>query len=63
MSRDGLFGLTGQVVFPVSAASGRIHIYDEHGTLHDEMCRWRPVTRPLPKAARGWSSIWMLRAI
>ncbi len=39
VSRDGLFGMTGKVVFPVSATSGRIHIYDEHGTLHDEMCR------------------------
>jgi hypothetical protein len=39
VSRDGLFGLTGEIVFPVSATSGRIHIYDEHGTLHDEMCR------------------------
>lgn len=39
VSRDGLFGMTGTVVFPVSATSGRIHIYDAHGTLHDEMCR------------------------
>ena len=39
VSRDGLFGMTGKVVFPVSATGGRIHIYDEHGTLHDEMCR------------------------
>lgn len=42
VSQQGLFGLTGIVTFPVSARSGRIHIYDEHGTLHDEMCRIAP---------------------
>lgn len=42
VSRDGLFGLTGRIAFPVSAAAGRIHIYDEHGTLHDENCRVAP---------------------
>src|ERR1019366_4010562 len=39
VSRDGLFGLTGNVAFSVSSTSGRIHVYDRFGTLHDEMCR------------------------
>ncbi len=39
VSRDGLFGMAGTVAFPVSATAGRIHVYDEFGTLHDEMCR------------------------
>ncbi len=38
VSRDALYGLTGKVAFPVSEKSGRVHIYDEFGTLHDEMC-------------------------
>jgi hypothetical protein len=38
ISHDQLFGLTGRVTFPVSVNAGRIHIYDEHGTLHDEPC-------------------------
>jgi membrane protein implicated in regulation of membrane protease activity len=39
VSGDTLYGLTGKVAFPVSEKSGRVHIYDEFGTLHDEMCR------------------------
>lgn len=42
VSQQGLFGQTGKVVFRVNDTSGRIHIYDEHGTLHDEMCRLAP---------------------
>ncbi|MBC7804661.1 MAG: DUF1449 family protein [Akkermansiaceae bacterium] len=40
--RDGLIGLTGKVVFPITQSSGRIHVYDEFGTLHDETCRLAP---------------------
>jgi membrane protein implicated in regulation of membrane protease activity len=39
VGRDGLFGLTGTVAYSVTPATGRIHIYDGHGTLHDESCR------------------------
>lgn len=39
MSREGLFGLTGEITFPVTETAGRIFVYDEYGTLHDESCR------------------------
>lgn len=39
VSRDSLYGLSGRVVFPVDESNGRVHIYDEHNTLHDERCR------------------------
>lgn len=39
LSREGLFGLTGEVTFPVTETAGRIFVYDEYGTLHDESCR------------------------
>jgi hypothetical protein len=39
VSRDSLFGMTGRIAFSASDSAGRIHIYDEHGTMHDEMCR------------------------
>jgi membrane protein implicated in regulation of membrane protease activity len=50
VSRDGLFGLTGNVAFPISATTGRIHIYDRFGTLHDETCR---VSQDHPGIAKG----------
>jgi membrane protein implicated in regulation of membrane protease activity len=49
VSRNGLFGMTGTVAFPVSATAGRIHIYDEFGTLHDEMCRVASDHPPIEK--------------
>ena len=39
VSRDELYGLTGRVTFAVSESEGRVRIYDQHGTLHDEPCR------------------------
>ncbi len=42
VSRNELIGLTGTVVFTASQTSGRIHIYDTFGTLHDETCRVAP---------------------
>ncbi len=42
VSRESLFGLTGKIAFPATETAGRIQIYDEHGTLHDEMCRAAP---------------------
>jgi membrane protein implicated in regulation of membrane protease activity len=42
VSRNELIGLTGTIVFATGETSGRIHVYDEYGTLHDEMCRIAP---------------------
>jgi membrane protein implicated in regulation of membrane protease activity len=42
ISREGLLGLTGKVVFPVSESRGRIHVYDAFRTLHVEPSRVRP---------------------
>jgi hypothetical protein len=53
ISRTALFGLTGTVVFPASETAGRIHIYDDHGTLHDESCRVAPDGPPIPKGCRA----------
>lgn len=50
VSRQELIGLTGTIVFPAGATSGRIHVYDSFGTLHDEMCR---VTAGHPAIAKG----------
>lgn len=50
-SRDGLFGLTGEITFPVGSTGGRIHVYDAYGTLHDEACRTLPNSSPIPKGA------------
>ena len=41
MSTVELVGLTGTVVFPIDQTRGRVHIYDDHSTLHD--CRARVV--------------------
>jgi hypothetical protein len=49
ISRNGLFGLIGEVVYPVSASGGRIHVYDEFGTMHDESCRTAPNQNSIPK--------------
>jgi membrane protein implicated in regulation of membrane protease activity len=42
VSNDALYGLTGRVVYAVGEANGRVHLYDEFGTLHDETCRIAP---------------------
>jgi hypothetical protein len=39
ISRKALFGLTGRVLFTVTESGGRIRVYDEHNTMHDEPCR------------------------
>ena len=38
VSHEHLFGMTGRITFPADETSGRIRIYDEYGTLHDEPC-------------------------
>lgn len=53
VSRNALFGLIGEVVFPVTGTSGRIHVYDEHGTLHDEACRAAPGCPEIEKGRRA----------
>ena len=50
ISHDGLLGLTGSVVYPVTDSGGRVHIYDTYGTLHDESCRTAP---GVPEIGRG----------
>lgn len=54
LSREGLFGLTGKITFPASETSGRIFVYDEYGTLHDEGCR---VETGHPAIEKGRSAI------
>lgn len=49
LSREGLFGLTGKITFPVDESAGRIFIYDEYGTLHDESCRVAPGQPPIAR--------------
>lgn len=53
VSRDSLFGLSGKVAFPVSETGGRILIYDNFGTLHDESCRVAPDHLPIAKGHRA----------
>jgi hypothetical protein len=53
VSQQDLFGLTGAVAFPVSEESGRIHIYDSFGTLHDEVCRVPTGHPPIEKGHRA----------
>lgn len=50
MSRKELFGLTGRVLYPVTEEGGRIRVYDEKRTMHDEPCR---VAKGHPPIARG----------
>ena len=53
VSRNSLFGLVGNVAFPVSESGGRIHIYDDFGTLHDETCRIASTHLPIAKGNRA----------
>ena len=45
-----LCGLTGTAAFPTDALRGRVHIYDQFGTMHDMSARTAPNMMPL---ARG----------
>lgn len=45
-----LCGLSGTAAFPTDAQRGRVHIYDQFGTMHDMSARTAPNTPPL---ARG----------
>jgi hypothetical protein len=50
--REGLLGLQGQVVYPVSESGGRVHIYDRFRTLHTEPARVAPGQTAIEKGAR-----------
>jgi hypothetical protein len=53
VSRNNLFGMTGRVVFPVTETGGRLRIYDEHGSLHDNPCRVAPGHETIEKGRRA----------
>jgi hypothetical protein len=53
IAREGLLGHTGEIVFPATESAGRIHVYDQYGTLHDESCCVVPGQPALPKGARA----------
>lgn len=53
VSRNELIGLTGTIVFPAGPDSGRIHVYDGFGTLHDETCRVTPGHTPIEKGRKA----------
>jgi membrane protein implicated in regulation of membrane protease activity len=51
LARDGLLGLTGRVVYPVTETTGRIHIYDPYHTLHVASARLAPGSTALQNGA------------
>jgi len=53
VSREGLYGLKGKVAFPVTESGGRIMVYDDYGSLHDESCRVTPGHPPIEKGRRA----------
>jgi membrane protein implicated in regulation of membrane protease activity len=50
ISREGLVGLTGKVVYAVSDSSGRVHVFDQFRTLHVASAR---VASGLPPIGKG----------
>jgi hypothetical protein len=53
IGREGLLGRIGEIVFPTTESAGRIHVYDDYGTLHDESCRVAPGQPSLAKGTRA----------
>lgn len=53
VSREGLYGLKGRVAYVVSETGGRIMVYDDYGSLHDETCRVTPGHPPIEKGRRA----------
>jgi hypothetical protein len=49
VSQEGLYGLRGRVAFPVTDTGGRVLIYDENQTIHDERCRVAPGKQTIEK--------------
>ena len=52
VSREGLYGLKGSVAFPVTETGGRIMVYDDFGSLHDETCRVAPGHPPIERGRK-----------
>jgi len=53
VSRNGLYGLKGSVAFPVSETGGRIMVYDDYGSLHDESCRVEAGHAPIERGRKA----------
>jgi hypothetical protein len=49
ISREGLLGLTGKVVYEVTESGGRVHVFDQFRTLHVTPARVAPGAAPLEK--------------
>jgi membrane protein implicated in regulation of membrane protease activity len=52
IKREGLVGHTGTVIFPVTETGGRVHIRDQHRTLHQAAARVAQGHKAVPKGAR-----------
>lgn len=53
VSRDSLIGLVGTVAFTITEEAGRILVYDEFGSLHDETCRVSPQHPSIEKGKKA----------
>ncbi len=53
IERNSLFGATGEVAYTVTNSGGRILVYDQYGTLHDEMCTLAAGHQPIAKGQRA----------
>jgi membrane protein implicated in regulation of membrane protease activity len=51
LSREGLLGLTGRVVYPVTETTGRVHLYDQYHTLHVMSARVAPGAPSIDKGS------------
>jgi membrane protein implicated in regulation of membrane protease activity len=49
IGREGLLGLTGKVVYPITETGGRVHLFDQYRTLHVKPARVRPGQAPIEK--------------
>jgi hypothetical protein len=49
IGREGLLGLTGRVVYPVTETGGRVHLFDQYRTLHVEPARVNAGQAPIAK--------------
>jgi membrane protein implicated in regulation of membrane protease activity len=52
IKREGLLGLTGTVVYPVTVSAGRVHVRDRHRTLHQLSARVAPGQPLIPKGTQ-----------
>src|SRR5262249_44678697 len=49
ITREGLLGLTGKVVYPVTETEGRVHVFDPFRTLHVLSARTPVGAEPIAK--------------